>query len=102
MWISTPLLAAADISSRPPGPRAQLNLQGRVYFTTDELEDVIKQVEEMEQCMRRKPANDVQFGRHKPQGVGPGATSRGGARGAYAAMATPEGPDTPALDPCDL
>ncbi|OWY96462.1 hypothetical protein PHMEG_00033265, partial [Phytophthora megakarya] len=27
----------------------QLSLQGRVYFTTDELEDVLKQVEEMEQ-----------------------------------------------------
>ncbi|OWY90490.1 LOW QUALITY PROTEIN: hypothetical protein PHMEG_00041362, partial [Phytophthora megakarya] len=36
----------------------QLSLQGRVYFTTDELEDVLKQVEEMEQGMRRKPAND--------------------------------------------
>ncbi|OWY99049.1 LOW QUALITY PROTEIN: hypothetical protein PHMEG_00030022 [Phytophthora megakarya] len=31
----------------------QLSLQGRVYFTTDELEDVLKQVEEMEQGMRR-------------------------------------------------
>ncbi|OWY95541.1 hypothetical protein PHMEG_00034429 [Phytophthora megakarya] len=45
----------------------QLSLQGRVYFTTDELEDVLKQVEEMEQGMRRKPANDVPFGRHKPK-----------------------------------
>ncbi|OWY94947.1 hypothetical protein PHMEG_00035185 [Phytophthora megakarya] len=32
----------------------QLSLQGRVYFTTDELEDVLKQVEEMEQGMCRK------------------------------------------------
>ncbi|OWZ09059.1 hypothetical protein PHMEG_00018298 [Phytophthora megakarya] len=51
----------------------QLSLQGRVYFTTDELDGVHKQVEEMKQGMRRKPANDVQFGRHKPQGVEPQA-----------------------------
>ncbi|OWZ12932.1 hypothetical protein PHMEG_00013829 [Phytophthora megakarya] len=50
----------------------QLSLQGRVYFTMDELEDVLKQVKEMERGRRRKPANDVQFGRHKPQGAGPG------------------------------
>ncbi|OWZ01513.1 hypothetical protein PHMEG_00027077 [Phytophthora megakarya] len=37
----------------------QLSLQGRVYFTTDELEDVLKQVEEMERGMRGEPANDV-------------------------------------------
>ncbi|OWZ07086.1 LOW QUALITY PROTEIN: hypothetical protein PHMEG_00020571 [Phytophthora megakarya] len=49
----------------------QLSLQGRIYFTTDELEDVLKQVEEMEQGMARKPANDVQFGHHKPQGTDP-------------------------------
>ncbi|OWZ01114.1 hypothetical protein PHMEG_00027567 [Phytophthora megakarya] len=76
----------------------QLSLQGRVYFTTDELKDVLKQVEEMERGMRRKPANDVQFGRHKPQGVGPGITTRGGG-GAYAAVANPEVPEPPqALD----
>ncbi|OWY93247.1 hypothetical protein PHMEG_00037430 [Phytophthora megakarya] len=75
----------------------QLSLQGRVYFTTDELEDVLKQVEEMEQGMRRKPANDVQFGRHKPQGAGPGVTTRGGG-GAYAAMATSEVPEPQAPD----
>ncbi|OWZ11335.1 hypothetical protein PHMEG_00015656 [Phytophthora megakarya] len=40
----------------------QLRLQGR-------LGDVLKQVEEMERGMCRKPANDVQFGSHKPQGV---------------------------------
>ncbi|OWY99114.1 hypothetical protein PHMEG_00029946, partial [Phytophthora megakarya] len=68
----------------------QLSLQGRVYFTTDELEDVLKQVVEMEQGMRRKLANDVQFGRHKPQGTGPVAPARGGS---YAAMAAPEIPE---------
>ncbi|OWY98530.1 Eukaryotic/viral aspartic protease [Phytophthora megakarya] len=46
----------------------------------------------MEQGMRRKPANDVQFGRHKPQGVSPGVTARGGG-GAYAAMAASEVPE---------
>ncbi|OWY94903.1 hypothetical protein PHMEG_00035240, partial [Phytophthora megakarya] len=74
---------------------------GRVYFTTDELEDVLKQVEEMEQGMRRKPANDVQFGRHKPQGTGPGAPARGGS-GAYAAVAAPEIPEPQVPDPGDL
>ncbi|OWZ03342.1 hypothetical protein PHMEG_00024944 [Phytophthora megakarya] len=58
--------------------KIQLTLQGRVYFTTYELEGVLNQVEEMEQGMRRKPANDAQFGRHKPQGIGPGVTTRGG------------------------
>ncbi|OWZ03938.1 hypothetical protein PHMEG_00024249 [Phytophthora megakarya] len=70
----------------------QLSLQGRVYFTTDELEDVLKQVEEMEQGMRRKPVNDVQFGRHKPQGVGAGVATRGEG-GDYAALT----PDTEGL-----
>ncbi|OWZ17599.1 hypothetical protein PHMEG_0008436 [Phytophthora megakarya] len=56
----------------------QLSLQEGVYFTTDELENVLKQVEEMESGMRRKPANDMQFGRHKPQGTGLGAPARGG------------------------
>ncbi|OWY90064.1 hypothetical protein PHMEG_00041983, partial [Phytophthora megakarya] len=51
----------------------------------------------MEQGMRRKPANDVQFGRHKPQGVSAGVTARGGG-GAYAAMATPEVPEPQAPD----
>ncbi|OWY92140.1 hypothetical protein PHMEG_00038975 [Phytophthora megakarya] len=79
----------------------QLSLQGRVYFTTDELEDVLKQVEEMEQGMRRKPANDVQFGRHKPQGTGSGAPARVGS-GAYAAMASPEIPEPQVPNPGDL
>ncbi|OWZ04146.1 hypothetical protein PHMEG_00024001 [Phytophthora megakarya] len=79
----------------------QLSLQERVYFTTDELEDVLKQVEEMEQGMRRKPANDVQFGRQKPQGTGPGAPARGGS-GAYAAMAAPEIPEPQTPDSGDL
>ncbi|OWZ19112.1 hypothetical protein PHMEG_0006696 [Phytophthora megakarya] len=64
----------------------------RIYFTTDELEDVLKQVEEMKQGMRWKPANDVQFGRHRPQGANSGAPVRG-VSGAYAAMATPEVPE---------
>ncbi|OWZ00997.1 LOW QUALITY PROTEIN: hypothetical protein PHMEG_00027695 [Phytophthora megakarya] len=78
----------------------QLSLQGRVYFATDELKDILKQVEEMEQGMRRKgrPANDVRFGRHKPQGTGPGAPARGDS-GAYTAVAgfkipEPQVPDT--------
>ncbi|OWY99665.1 hypothetical protein PHMEG_00029301 [Phytophthora megakarya] len=78
----------------------QLSLQGRVYFTTDELEDVLKQVEEMEQGMRRKPANDVQFGRHKPQGEGPGIATRGGRslRGCSESEAPePQVPDTEGL-----
>ncbi|OWY94159.1 hypothetical protein PHMEG_00036190, partial [Phytophthora megakarya] len=79
----------------------QLSLQGRVYFTTDELENVLKQVEKMEQGMRRKPANDVQFGRHKPQGTGLGVPARGGP-GAYAAMAAPEIPEPQVPDPGDL
>ncbi|OWZ00913.1 hypothetical protein PHMEG_00027796 [Phytophthora megakarya] len=79
----------------------QLSLQIRVYFTMDELEVVLKQVEEMEQGMRRKPANDMQFGRHKPQGTGPGAPARGGS-GAYAAMAAPEIPEPQVPDPGDL
>ncbi|OWZ01891.1 hypothetical protein PHMEG_00026650 [Phytophthora megakarya] len=74
----------------------QLSLQGRLYFTTDELEDVLKQVEEMEQGMRRKPANDVQFGRHNP-----GSPARGGS-GAYVAMAAPKIPEPPVPDPEDL
>ncbi|OWY99202.1 Eukaryotic/viral aspartic protease [Phytophthora megakarya] len=45
----------------------------------------------MERGMRRKAANDVQFGRHKPQGMGPGIATRGGG-GAYAAVANPEVP----------
>ncbi|OWZ03964.1 hypothetical protein PHMEG_00024219 [Phytophthora megakarya] len=79
----------------------QLSLQGRVNFTTDELEDVLKQVVEMEQGMRRKPSNDVQFGCHKPQGTGPGAPARGGS-GAYAAVAAPEIPEPQVPDPGDL
>ncbi|OWZ09696.1 Eukaryotic/viral aspartic protease [Phytophthora megakarya] len=55
----------------------------------------------MEQGMRRKPANDAQFGRHKPQGIGPGVTTRGGS-GAYAAMATPEAPEPQTPDVDDL
>ncbi|OWZ13348.1 hypothetical protein PHMEG_00013341 [Phytophthora megakarya] len=51
--------------------------------------------------MRQKPANDVQFGRHKPQGTGPGAAARGGS-GAYAAMAALEIPESQAPDPGDL
>ncbi|OWY96354.1 hypothetical protein PHMEG_00033396 [Phytophthora megakarya] len=79
----------------------QLGLQGRVYFTTDDHEDVLKQIEETKQGMRRKPANDVQVGRHKPQGTGPGAPARGGS-GAYAAMAAPEIPEPQVPDPGDL
>ncbi|OWZ05542.1 hypothetical protein PHMEG_00022352 [Phytophthora megakarya] len=75
----------------------QLSLQGRVYFTTDELEDVLKQVEEMERSMRRKPANDVLFGHRKPQGVGSGITTRGGG-GIYAAVKNPEVPEPQAPD----
>ncbi|KAG7376261.1 hypothetical protein PHYPSEUDO_013917 [Phytophthora pseudosyringae] len=68
----------------------QLSLQGRLYLSTDEMEDLstdemedlstdemedlstdemedtLRQVEEMERGMRRKPANDIQFGRYKP------------------------------------
>ncbi|OWZ20993.1 LOW QUALITY PROTEIN: hypothetical protein PHMEG_0004540 [Phytophthora megakarya] len=79
----------------------QLSLQGREYFTTDELEDVLNQVKEMEQSMRRNPANDVLFGHHKPQGVGSGVTTRGGS-GSYAAVATPEVPEPQAPDKEDL
>ncbi|OWZ05042.1 hypothetical protein PHMEG_00022943 [Phytophthora megakarya] len=77
----------------------QLSLQGRAYFTTDELEDVLKQVEEMEQGMRRKLVNAV----WAPQAPRCGLRSRhprGG--GAYAALATPkvlepQAPDTESL-----
>ncbi|OWZ05329.1 hypothetical protein PHMEG_00022596 [Phytophthora megakarya] len=51
--------------------------------------------------MRRKTANDVQLGRHKSRGTGPGAPARGGS-GAYAAMAAPEIPEPQAPDPGDL
>ncbi|KAG7383569.1 hypothetical protein PHYPSEUDO_003548 [Phytophthora pseudosyringae] len=40
----------------------QLSLQGRLYLSTDEMEDTLRQVEEMERGMRRKPANDIQLG----------------------------------------
>ncbi|OWZ13741.1 hypothetical protein PHMEG_00012879 [Phytophthora megakarya] len=83
------------------GQEFQLSLQGRVYFTKDELEDILKQVEEMEQGIRRKPANYVQFGRCKPQGTCPGAPARG-ASGSYAAMATSEVLDAQTTDPEDL
>ncbi|OWZ09998.1 hypothetical protein PHMEG_00017219 [Phytophthora megakarya] len=76
----------------PRDRELQLSLQGRVYFTTDELEDVFKQVEEMDQGMRRKPAND---------GTGPGATAPVGS-GAYAAVVAPEIPEPQLPDPGDL
>ncbi|KAG7387674.1 hypothetical protein PHYPSEUDO_013801 [Phytophthora pseudosyringae] len=49
----------------------QLSLQGRLYLSTDEMEDTLRQVEEMQRDMRRKPANDIQFGRYKPRVLTP-------------------------------
>ncbi|KAG7375599.1 hypothetical protein PHYPSEUDO_000506 [Phytophthora pseudosyringae] len=48
----------------------------------------------MERGMRRKPANDIQFGRYKPPGVNPGLVTRGNpgakAPAAYAAATSRE------------
>ncbi|KAG7384961.1 hypothetical protein PHYPSEUDO_002043 [Phytophthora pseudosyringae] len=55
----------------------QLNLQSRWYLSTDEMEDTLRQREEMERGMCRKPANDIQCGRYKPPGVNPGPVTRG-------------------------
>ncbi|EGZ10385.1 hypothetical protein PHYSODRAFT_337208 [Phytophthora sojae] len=55
----------------------QVSLQGRLYSTVDGLEETLRQVEEMERGLRRRPANDVQFGRHKPSAVSSGVAARG-------------------------
>ncbi|EGZ06247.1 hypothetical protein PHYSODRAFT_246575 [Phytophthora sojae] len=54
----------------------QLSLQGRIYSSVDELEETLRQVKEMERGLRRRPGNDVQFGRYKPPGVSSGAAPR--------------------------
>ncbi|OWZ03062.1 LOW QUALITY PROTEIN: hypothetical protein PHMEG_00025274 [Phytophthora megakarya] len=64
------------IPQERPGPRAPAEPAGTSLFHHGRARGC--QVEEMEQGMRRKPANDVQFGRHKPQGTSPGAPARGG------------------------
>ncbi|KAG7380094.1 hypothetical protein PHYPSEUDO_007800 [Phytophthora pseudosyringae] len=39
----------------------QLSLQSQLYLSTDEMEDTLRQVEEMERGRRRKPTIDLQF-----------------------------------------